>query len=110
MTNRSLAFALAVALAVLAVPQTASARPARCFTTDDGHYPCDFRGTGGGSFEITAPGKPGYRVTIDAPGEAQASGDFATGRWVPLPGPYLRSQRDGACWVSGATNTSICAW
>jgi hypothetical protein len=110
MRLRNLVAALAGAIAVFAAIQPAWAKPARCFTTDDGHYPCDFRGLGGGSFKITAPDKPGYQITIDAPGEAQASGDFGTGRWVPLPGPYFRSQQDGACWVSSATNTSICAW
>lgn len=83
MTFRTLVFTVAL----LSVPQLASAKSARCFTTDDGHYPCNFRGTGGGSFEISAPGKPSFRLTIDAPGEGQASGISDRGAGCRCPDP-----------------------
>ena len=52
---------VAAAAAVVIAATTAEARPARCSTSDDGAYPCDFRATGrDGSFVISAPGKPTY--------------------------------------------------
>ena len=48
----------------------AAAKPARCFTTDDGYYNCDFRGLDrDGSFEISARGYPTYSLWIDGPDE-----------------------------------------
>ncbi|MEP1518267.1 MAG: hypothetical protein ABJK32_19540, partial [Nitratireductor sp.] len=65
------------ALLVLAVAAfglgsaAAFAKPARCFTTDDGYYECDFRGTDkAGSFVIAANGYPTYSLVIDRPGFA----------------------------------------
>lgn len=100
---------LIVALA-LAVP--ALGAEVRCYTSDDGAYDCRFeRLDGQGSFRISAPGKPSFEVWIDAPGEATVGAIFEPGgRSVPLPGPYFRSRADGACWVSAATSTEICAW
>ncbi|UOM34005.1 hypothetical protein [Acuticoccus sp. I52.16.1] len=87
------------------------ARPATCVTDDDGRYACDFRYAGGdGSFTVGAPGKPFYTVSLTSPGVADAFADFGTGRNVPLPGPFLRSERDRACWVSDATGYSICVY
>ncbi|TFF25269.1 hypothetical protein E3C22_07810 [Jiella endophytica] len=102
----------AVALSTLFVwAGSASAKSARCFTTDDGSYPCDFRGTdGSGSFEISAPGKPTFSLVIREPGLAGACGDFGTGRCVPMPGVYLRERDQPACWSNPETNTKICAW
>ena len=49
---------LAATGAVLLMTSAVQAKPARCFTSDDGTYPCDFRSTDSdGSFEIRAPGK-----------------------------------------------------
>ena len=88
------------------------AQNALCFTSDDGQYPCTFEGIeGDGSFTISAKGKPTFTVYIIGGGEADASAVFEPGgRSVSLPGPYLRSKDDPACWVSSATNTQICAW
>ncbi len=105
-----LALAAAVALGGLAVAPASEAKPARCATTDDGAYPCAFRFTGpGGSFEISAPGKPTFQLDIVEPGVAFG---FVTldGSTVALPGRFLRSTTDRACWVNDATETSICAW
>lgn len=102
----------AVALSTLVVSAgPASAKSARCFTTDDGYYPCDFRGTdGSGSFEISAPGKPTFSLIVERPGFASAYADFGTGRNVPLPGMYVRERDQPACWSNPETNTKICAW
>lgn len=101
---------LAVAAALAGAAVAAEAKPARCATTDDGAFACAFRPTDdGGSFEITSPGKPGYALEIVEPGVAFG---FVTidGRSVPLPGRYLRSRVDGACWINDTTGARICAW
>lgn len=101
---------IAVATAVI-FASPASAKPARCFTTDDGYYPCDFRGTDrSGSFEISAPGKPTFSLIVDRPGFASAFADFGTGRNVALPGMYVRERDQPACWSNPETVTKICAW
>jgi hypothetical protein len=105
------AAALAGAAAVLlAMAATAEARPARCSTTDDGAYACDFRAVGrDGSFVISARGKPTYYVNTDGAGGAFVHADFGTGRNVALPGPYVRSTADRACWLY-EDKTRICVW
>jgi len=101
---------LAIVLAVF-FTQQAQAKPARCFTSDEGDYNCDFRAIeGDGSFIISAPNKPTYTLMMDRPGVAWGFADFGTGRNVSLPGPYFRSTRDRACWVNEDTQTKICAW
>jgi hypothetical protein len=98
--------AATAAAAILAAMSRASAKPARCFTTDDGYYSCDFRGLdGSGSFRIRAPGYPTYTLEVDQPGFANFDG-----RNVPLPGQFMRSRDDGACWNNPETDTKICAW
>lgn len=88
----------------------AEAKPARCFTTDDGYYACDFRSVeSGGSFEISAPDKPTFRLIVDAPGFAYGFAQFSD-RFVPLPGQYVRQSDDPACWSNPETSTKICAW
>lgn len=101
---------LVLVLAGLAVP--AMAKDATCFTTDDGEYPCAFEALDkAGSFRISGTGKPTFEVWMDAPGQAFVGAVFeAGGRSVSLPGTYYRSEEDGACWVSDATQTEICAW
>jgi hypothetical protein len=100
--------ALAVALGLPAL--ATGVINARCSTTDDGVYPCHFRNTDNrGSFEITADGKPTYTLTIDAPGVAFGFIDLGEGN-VALPGRYLRSVADRACWRNDMTDTEVCAW
>jgi len=95
---------------VLAFSATAEAKRARCFTTDDGYYPCNFRGLDGlGSFRISAPGTPTITLEIDRPGFAYGYANFG-GRNVSLPGQYVRSRDDGACWNNPETDTKLCAW
>lgn len=105
------ALAGAVALAVT-LSGLAMAKDATCYTSDDGEYGCDFQSLdAAGSFEISAPGKPTFQVWIDSPGVASVGAVYeAGGRSVALPGTYYRSEDDGACWVSDATDTEICAW
>ena len=88
----------------------AEARPARCFTTDDGTYACQFVATDRqGSFRISAPGKPTILLNMDEPGSAFGFTNFGS-RNVSLPGRYLRSKADPACWVNDATGAKVCAW
>ena len=103
------AAALVVVAAGCAAADPAHAKPARCATTDDGAFACEFRLTGpNGSFQISAPGKPTYALDIVEPGVGYG---FVTlgGRSTPLPGRYLRRADDRACWRSDATGAEICA-
>ena len=103
-----LAAAATAVLCSLAV--TAEAKPARCFASDDGEYACDFVATDRqGSFEISAPGRPTFSLVMEAPGVAFGYGDYGEGG-VALPGRYLRSQSDPACWVNDETGARLCAW
>ena|ERR1700752_3399684 len=84
------------------------ARPADCFTTDEGNYACDFRATGeDGSFEISAPGKPTYILNVEEPGVAVGFLGIG-GRNTALPGQYKR-RGESACWVNTITRAEICA-
>lgn len=97
-------------LAALACTSAASAKPARCFTTDDGYFNCDFRGLDTlGSFRIRAPGYPTYTLEVYRRGFAYGSVTLS-GRTVNLPGQYVRSRDDGACWNNPETGTRLCAW
>lgn len=97
--------------AMLALSATAQAKRARCFTTDDGYYPCNFTGLdAAGSFTISARGYPTFTLQVDQPGFAYAYADYGTGRNVSLPGQYVRSRDDGACWNNPETSTRLCAW
>ncbi len=103
--------AIAFILTTLFLVSQAEAKSARCFTTDDGYYPCNFRTEdSSGSFTISAANKPTFTLWIESRGVASAIADFGTGRYVTLPGMYYRSKQDGACWVNSSTNTQICAW
>ena len=83
-------------LAWSAVP--AQAKAARCFTTDDGYYSCNFRGLDdAGRFRISAPGYPTFTLEVDRPGFAYGYANYGSGN-VSLPGQYVRSRDDGACW------------
>ena len=88
----------------------ALAKPADCFTSDDGHYSCDFRGIdNAGSFRISAPGYPTFTLQVESPGVAWIQADFGQGN-VNLPGPYYRAEDDGACWENPDTDARVCAW
>jgi hypothetical protein len=104
------ALIMGLALALLVAP--AWAKEAKCFTSDDGEYPCVFEALDdAGSFKISAEGKPSFEVWMEAPGQAFVGAVYEPGgRSVALPGIYNRSQEDGACWVSDVTETEICAW
>jgi hypothetical protein len=102
----------AVALAVLmtAWMGTAEAKRARCYTSDDGYYSCNFKGIDdAGSFRVSAPGYPTFTLEISSPGFAYGYADYGSGN-VSLPGRYVRSRDDGACWNNPDTSTKICAW
>ena len=100
---------LAVALSALA-GGSAWAKPAQCFTTDDGHYACDFRGTDArGSFTIKARGYPTYSLEVDSPGTAFGYVNFGD-RNVALPGTFERERADPACWRNSDTDVKVCVW
>ncbi|WP_230980223.1 hypothetical protein [Oryzicola mucosus] len=107
----SMAAAVAGCSVFLALAGPASAKPARCFTTDDGQYPCTFTLVDkDGSFQISARGKPTFILNMDGPGRAYGLVNFGE-RNIFLPGTYTRDAGDKACWVNtDATNTRICAW
>ena len=98
------------AVLLVASAGAAAAKPARCFTTDDGYFNCNFRGLDRqGSFEISARGYPTYTLWIDSPGFAAGFVNFGD-RNVALPGMYVRQRDDAACWSNPETDTRICAW
>ncbi len=104
------AYVLGGAALCVALSTAGEARPARCFTTDEGSFHCDFRTTGrDGSFQISAPGKPTYILTID---EQDVAFGFVRlgGRNTALPGRYLRSKTERGCWVNDTTSARICAY
>jgi hypothetical protein len=111
MSRRLLLVVLLAAGATGLLAAAAQAKPARCFTTDDGEYDCDFRGLDkAGSFSIAAPGKPTFVLEVDSPGVAFGFADFGTGRNVALPGTFFRADDDAACWDNDTTDVRICAW
>jgi len=87
-------------------------KEARCFTTDDGYYDCNFEMlSSDGSFEVTADGYPAFQLVMESEGVASGYGQYEPGgRFVSLPGTYERSREDGACWDNAETGTQICAW
>jgi hypothetical protein len=104
------AIALSLVLAALASP--VMAKDAWCYTSDDGEYDCEFVFLDdAGSFEISAPGKPTFQMWMDGDGVAFAGAVFEPGgRSVALPGTYVRSDSDPACWVNADLGAEICAW
>lgn len=108
MRFQTVIFVAASAVCIAAAP--AVAKPAQCFTTDDGYYSCDFRGLDkAGSFRIQSRGYPSYVIEVYSNGRAYGYADFGSGS-RPLPGEYIRSRKDGACWDNTVTDTQICAW
>jgi hypothetical protein len=109
MMKRALGVVLGLVLTGLTAG-LAEARPARCFTTDDGHYPCDFRPLDRkGSFSVSAPMKPGFTLWVERAGRGSVSANFGQ-REVGLPGIWLRRADDPACWQSDATGAVLCVW
>ena len=101
---------LAGSAALLVLTSAAEARPARCSTSDDGPYACQFVAMDRqDSFRTSAPGKPTILLDVDQPGTAFGFANFGT-RNVALPGRYLRSKADPACWVNDTTQVKVCAW
>lgn len=102
---------LILSAALLTLPALpAAAKSARCFTTDDGYFGCNFEALDrAGSFEISARGKPTYSLWVDQPGFASGFINFGD-RNVSLPGMYVRQSDDPACWANPETSTKICAW
>ncbi len=99
------------AVAVMALTSAASAKPAQCFTSDDGHYNCNFRGTdGAGSFEASASGYPTIWLNVESPGVAWLFKNFDGSKNTALPGPYYRAEDDRACWDNPDTGDRLCVW
>ena len=97
------------AIASCLLAEAAQARPARCFTDEDGSFPCDFRATDrNGSFQITARGKPTYLLNMIEPGVAAGFMNLGT-RNIAMPGLYQRSRTEPGCWLNDATRMKICA-
>jgi hypothetical protein len=95
--------------ALCGLPQAAAAKPARCSTSDDGSFPCQFRAMDrNGSFQISARGKPTFILDMIEPGVAAGYVNLG-GRNTPLPGRYLRDPSEPACWINDVTHTRICA-
>ena len=104
-----LALPLAAALCLIAAAPAIAAE-ARCYNSDDGDYDCRFSQFGGdGSFVVSAPMRPTYTLEMLSDGVASAFGDFGSGNRF-LPGPFLRSRTDPACWISEATGFALCVY
>jgi hypothetical protein len=78
-----------------------------CFTTGNGSFPCEIRPTdANGSFEISAPNIK-YIFNMAEPGVAWVFLGVGE-KTVPLPGPFLRSKSEPACWENEAKTDKIC--
>ena len=95
--------------ALCCLMNAAEARLARCYTSDTGAYDCRFAADRQGGFTISARGKPTITLNVDEPGVAFGFANFGD-RNVSLPGRYLRSRADPACWANETTGAKICAW
>ncbi len=102
--------AIVAGLGIMGALSAAEAKRARCYTTDDGYYDCNFKGLDNrGSFVIWEQGYPSFTIEIDRPGVAYGYANYGSGN-VSLPGTYYRNDSDGACWDNSDTATQICAW
>ncbi len=107
---RNLTMSLSAMLMVVSATVVADAKPAQCFTTDDGEYGCDVRLVEfNGSFAISAAGRPTYSLIMDAPGFAFGFINRGS-RDVALPGIYVQEDKDPACWRNRDNGSRICAW
>ena len=108
MRHRSTIWSLAGLLVPL-IATAAAAKPAQCFSTDDGHFDCDFQMTDAdGSFTIEGPDAT-YILLMDSPGHASGFVNLGT-RNIPLAGTFVRERGDPACWSNADLGTRICAW
>jgi hypothetical protein len=107
---KTLGLVAVATLAIAAVATPASAKSARCYTSDDGYFPCNFTATDSdGSFEIRRRDGVGFSLVMDRPGFGfgyYLDGDDSTA----LPGEYVRSRDDGACWNNPENSAKVCAW
>jgi len=110
MSSRWVAGAAAIVGGVVLAAGAAEAKPADCYTSDDGNYSCNFRGIDkAGSFTASAGGYPTITLQVESPGVAWVFKDFGDGN-VALPGPYLRARDDRACWNNPDTRDRLCVW
>jgi hypothetical protein len=92
------------------VPTIAEAKRARCFTTDDGYFACNFTAVDrAGSFEISARGKPSYSMIVENPGFATGYVNFGN-RGIPISGMFVRQRGDRACWNNPEMDVKVCVW
>ena len=97
---------------ILSSVSLAHAKSARCFTTDDGYFPCQFMATDKvGSFEIRANRDKGlgYSIIVEEPGFASGF-VIIGGRSIAVGGMFVRQRDDGACWNNPELNVKVCAW
>jgi hypothetical protein len=88
------------------------AKSARCFTTDDGYFPCQFKATDRvGSFEVRSNYDEGlgYAIIVEEPGFASGFAIIG-GRSIAVGGMFVRQRDDGACWNNPELNVKVCAW
>jgi hypothetical protein len=108
--NRRLAALAFIALAAALVSSQAFAKRARCFTSDDGYFSCQFRATDrAGSFQIKGRLTPTYSLVVDRPGFAFGYINFGN-RGIPISGMFVRQRNDRACWNNPEMNVKLCAW
>ena len=108
--NRRLAVFTSITLAAALVPSLAFAKRARCFTTDDGYFSCQFKETDkAGSFEIKGRSTPTYSLVVDEPGFAFGYINFGN-RGIPISGMFVRQRDDRGCWNNPEMNVKLCAW
>ncbi|MGL4489411.1 MAG: hypothetical protein ACRCU5_08210 [Rhizobiaceae bacterium] len=103
---------IAAAVCLSLAPSLAFAKSARCFTTDDGYFPCNFTATdGNGSFDIQSlkDSGMGYSIIVEEPGFASGYVRI-NGRGIPVNGMFVRQRDDGACWNNPEMNVKVCAW
>ena len=87
----------------------ALAKPAECFSTDDGYFDCDFIITDSdGSFEAHGAAVT-HSLVMDSPGRAFGYVNFGD-RNISLPGVFVRETSDRACWRNVDTGARLCAW
>jgi hypothetical protein len=102
----------AIAFAITLLPTLSFAKSARCFTTDDGYFPCKFTATdNAGSFEIRSLKNRnlGYSLIVEEPGFASGY-VYIDGRSIPVNGMFVRQRSDGACWNNPEQDVKVCAW